>query len=411
MATSPFSHGGVVSIPGMGARARNRRNDAAFWRAFAVFAWAATWSAGAFGCDGAHSTSGPVPSAVTAAPPKARSALAAAPTRSASPEPFTPTKVQVQDAAMGTSLHFIAYTTPEASEAATRTAISQAIAEIRRLEAVLSEWKPDSQIGQVNAHAGEWVEIGPEAAAVIERGLWAGKLSSGSFDITFQALSKVWKFGSAQEDKPKLPSRAEVEKLRKLVDYRRVELDQAGGRVRIGRGQQMGLGGIAKGYIVDQAAKVLRGGGVKGFLAQAGGDLYGAGRKPDGSPWVSGVRDPRGPEGELFAVLELTDHAFSTAGDYARAYVVGGKRYHHIIDPRTGYPASACRSVTIWAPDATTADGVDDAVFILGPEQGLKLVESLEGVGAVIVDAKNRVFISERVKDKVTVLKPPTDAP
>jgi thiamine biosynthesis lipoprotein len=173
----------------------------------------------------------------------------------------------------------------------------------------------------------------------------------------------------------------------------------------------LGLGGIAKGYIVDQAAKVLRDAGVKGFLAQAGGDLYGAGRKPDGSPWVSGVRDPRGPEGDFFAVLELTDHAFSTAGDYARAYVVGGKRYHHIIDPKTGYPATACRSVTIWAPDATTADGVDDAVFILGPERGLKLVESLEGVGAVIVDAKNRVFISERVKDKVTVLKPPTDAP
>jgi FAD:protein FMN transferase len=312
---------------------------------------------------------------------------------------------------MGTSLHFIAYTTPEASEAATRAAIDKAIAEMRRLEAVLSEWKPESEVGQVNARAGEWVNVGPEAAAVIERGLWAGKLSSGSFDITFQALSKVWKFGSAQEDKPEVPSRAVVEKLRKLVDYRRVELDQAGGRVRIGAGQQLGLGGIAKGYIVDQAAKVLRDAGVKGFLAQAGGDLYGAGRKPDGSPWVSGVRDPRGPEGDFFAVLELTDHAFSTAGDYARAYVVGGKRYHHIIDPKTGYPATACRSVTIWAPDATTADGVDDAVFILGPERGLKLVESLEGVGAVIVDAKNRVFISERVKDKVTVLKPPTDAP
>jgi len=126
---------------------------------------------------------------------------------------------------------------------------------------------------------------------------------------------------------------------------------------------------------------------------------------------VSGVQDPRGAQGEFFAVLELTDHAFSTAGDYARSYVVGGKRYHHIIDPKTGYPATACRSVTIWAPDATTADGVDDAVFILGPERGLKLVESLDGVGAVVVDERNRVFISERVKDRVKVLKPPTDAP
>ena len=126
---------------------------------------------------------------------------------------------------------------------------------------------------------------------------------------------------------------------------------------------------------------------------------------------MSVVQDPRGPQGTFFAALELTDHAFSTAGDYARSYVVGGKRYHHIIDPKTGFPAAACRSVTIWAPDATTADGVDDAVFILGPKQGLKLVESLDGVGAVIVDSNNHVFISERIKDKVKVLKPPTDAP
>jgi thiamine biosynthesis lipoprotein len=323
--------------------------------------------------------------------------------------PSQPTKVEVQDEAMGTSLHFIAYTTPQVDEATTRAGIAKAVVEIRRLETLLSEWKPDSQIGQVNAHAGEWVTIGPEAAAVIERGLWAGKLSRGSFDITFQALSKVWKFGSAQEDKPQLPNRAVVAGLRKLVDYRRVELDQPGGRVRIGKGQQLGLGGIAKGYIVDQAAKVLHEAGVQGFLAQAGGDLFGSGRKPDGSPWVSGVQDPRGPQGQFFAVIELTDHAFSTAGDYARSYVVGGKRYHHIIDPKTGYPATACRSVTIWAPDATTADGVDDAVFILGPEEGLKLVESLDGVGAVIVDAQNRLFISERVRDKVKVLKSPTD--
>ena len=384
-----------------------------FWRTAALLAGLLL-----AGCDGAHSKSG---SAGTAAPtqsplvsPPTAAPAAAPPSASAltvPSAPFKPAKVEVQDEAMGTSLHFIAYTTPTLAEAPTRAAIVKAIAEVRRLEALLSEWKAESQIGQVNAHSGEWVAIGPEAAAVVERGLWAGKLSGGSFDITFQALSKVWKFGSAQEDKPKLPSKAEIDKLRRLVDYRRVELDQAGGRVRIGKGQQLGLGGIAKGYIVDQAARVLQEGGVQGFLAQAGGDLYGSGRKPDGSSWVSGVQDPRGPQGEFFAVLELTDHAFSTAGDYARAYVVGGKRYHHIIDPKTGYPATACRSVTIWAPDATTADGVDDAVFILGPEQGLKLVESLDGVGAVIVDAHNRVFISERVKDKVKVLKPPTDAP
>jgi FAD:protein FMN transferase len=318
--------------------------------------------------------------------------------------------VELQEEAMGTSVHFIAYTTASMDEAQTRAAMAKAIAEVRRLGDVLSEWKTESEIGQVNAHAGEWVQLGPEAMTVVERGLWAGKLSGGSFDITFQSLSKVWKFGSAQDAQPLPPSAGEVAKLKKLVDYRRVELDLAGSRVRIGKDQQIGLGGIAKGYIVDQAARALKAGGVQSFLAQAGGDLYGAGRKPDGAPWVSGVQDPRGAQGQFFAVIELTDHAFSTAGDYARAYVVGGKRYHHIIDPKTGYPATACRSVTVWAPDATTADAVDDAVFILGPERGLALVESLEGTGAVIVDAKNEVFVSARVKNKVKLLKPPTDA-
>jgi thiamine biosynthesis lipoprotein len=126
---------------------------------------------------------------------------------------------------------------------------------------------------------------------------------------------------------------------------------------------------------------------------------------------VSGIRDPRGPEGDYFATIELSDHAFSTAGDYARAFFIDGKRYHHIIDPRTGYPAAACRSVTVWAGDALTADAVDDSVFILGPEKGLKLVESLPDVGAVIVDKDNKVYVSERLKGKVHVQRPPADAP
>jgi thiamine biosynthesis lipoprotein len=392
------------------AEKRNMRNYAGFrCCASAGFAVLTLVS-----CDGAHSKSAPAGPAT----PKSAPVGLAAPLREghqpsarplAAPAPFSPTKVDVEEVAMDTSVRFVAYTTEAVDEPATRSAIAQAVAEIRRLEGVLSEWKRETEIGQVNARAGEWVSIGSEAMEVIERGLWAGKLSEGRFDITFQAMSKVWKFGSAQENPPQVPTRAEVDRLRKRVDYRRVELDVPGRRVRIGKDQQLGLGGIAKGYIVDRAARILRAAGVRSFLAQAGGDLYGSGSKPDGKPWVSGIRDPRGPEGEYFAVLELTDHAFSTAGDYARQYVVGGKRYHHIIDPTTGYPATASRSVTVWAPDATTADAVDDAVFILGPERGLKLVESLEGVGAVIVDARNRVFISERVKDRVKVLKHPTD--
>jgi thiamine biosynthesis lipoprotein len=315
----------------------------------------------------------------------------------------------VQETAMGTALHFIAYTTPEVDEAGTRGAIERAVAEMRRLEGLMSEWRNDSEIGQVNLKAGQWVTVSPETYEVLAKSLEAGKLSKGTFDITFQAMSGLWKFGSAQEETPRVPERAEIARLRRLIDYRRIELDPAKSAVRIGKDQKIGLGGIAKGFIVDRAAKVLREAGLTSFLVQAGGDLYGAGRKPDGSPWVSGIQDPRAPQGKFFATIELTDRAFSTAGDYARSYVVDGKRYHHIIDPRTGYPATASRSVTVWAPDATVADMVDDAVFILGPKEGLELVESLEGVGAVIVDRENRVFVSERLRGKVKLIAPPSD--
>jgi thiamine biosynthesis lipoprotein len=156
---------------------------------------------------------------------------------------------------------------------------------------------------------------------------------------------------------------------------------------------------------------VLQDGGLTTYYAQAGGDLYTHGIKPDGSPWIAGIRDPRGPENDYFATMAVSDHAFSTAGDYERSYVVGGKRFHHIIDPRTGYPATASRSVTIWAPNAFIADEIDDAVFILGPKRGLELVESLDGVGAVIVDARNRVWTSRRLEGQVHPVHPPTDAP
>jgi thiamine biosynthesis lipoprotein len=353
----------------------------------------------------AQSVSPTSPSAVSPSAPGAaplRAGTLGAPKLGAA----VPVRIERKAPAMGTLLHFIAY----ASDApAGQLAIDAAIAEMQRLETSLSEWQATSDVGRVNAGAGSWVDVGPDALDVIDRALWAGKISDGAFDITFQAMAGVWKFGSAAEQPPRVPAAAEVERARALIDYRKVELDALGQRVRVPKGRSIGLGGIAKGYIVDRAAQVLRNAGLTSFLVQAGGDLYGAGRKPDGSAWVSGVRDPRGSDDSFFAQIELEDHAFSTAGDYARSYVVEGRRYHHIIDPHTGYPATLSRSVTIWAPDALTADAIDDAVFILGPQKGLALVESIEGAGAVIVDAKNQVHVSKRIAEKVRILRAPTD--
>ncbi len=311
---------------------------------------------------------------------------------------------------MGTHLAYAAFTTPAVDAAHVRALFDAATAEIVRLEKLMTTWDPASEVSRVNAAAGkEAIVVGPETFDVIREALHASEISEGTFDITFETLHGLWKFD--QDLDPHPPSAAAVRAQVKYVGYRHVKLDPEASTVLLDEAHvRIGLGGIAKGYAVDRASKVLLDGGLVSFYAQAGGDLYAHGTKPDGSPWISGIRDPRGPENDYFATMAVTDHAFSTAGDYERSYVVGGKRYHHIIDPRTGYPATASRSVTIWAPTALTADEIDDAVFILGPQKGLALVESLDGVGAVIVDARNRVWTSKRLEGRVRPVHPPADA-
>jgi len=322
---------------------------------------------------------------------------------------FEPVKVEFKNAAMGTTVHVIAYSNAQAGEVRTKAAIQSAFDEMLRLERAMSEWREDSEVSEINRRAGTPVVVSRDTFNVITKSIWAGQISEGTFDITFAKLGELWKFGDAAEKEPQVPTQSQIAARQKSVDYRKIILNESAKSITLPRGAKIGLGGIAKGYIVDRAAAVLRAANVTSFLVQAGGDLYGSGSKPDGSAWVSGIQDPRGPQGSFFATIPLTDHAFSTAGDYARAYIKHGKRYHHILDPRTGYPATESRSVTIWASDATTADAIDDAVFILGPKKGLKLVESLAGVGAVIVDRQNKLWVSERLKDKVRNVRAPSE--
>jgi FAD:protein FMN transferase len=323
--------------------------------------------------------------------------------------PVPRTKVSVEASAMGTRLNFVAFTTSKLDEAGTRAAIDRAVAEIRRIEALMTTWRDDSEISRVNQSAGKMpVKVSAETARVIDESLWIGEKSGGVFDITFEVMHGLWRFD--QDADPRLPRAEEVAARRKLIDYRHIVRDEKEGTVFLDKAEiKISLGGIAKGFAIDRAAASLIAEGVEDFLAQAGGDLLAHGKKADGMPWIAGVRDPRGAVGAYFAEMPVVDHAFSTAGDYERSFIVDGRRYHHIIDPRTGYPATASRSVTIWAKDALTADALDDAVFILGPKRGLELVESIDDAGAIIVDADNRVWISRRLEGKVRRLRTPTD--
>ena len=321
---------------------------------------------------------------------------------------FTPERITVTGGAMGTHLTFAACTTPTVNGDRIRKAFSDAIDELKRIQALMTTWTNDSEVSRINQAAGKApVKVGDETYAIIKESVHAGDISEGTFDITFHTLHGLWKFDEDLDPHP--PSDAAVKARLPFVSYKNIVLDEKEHSVFLKKKEtQIGLGGIAKGYGVDMAVRVIEKAGIPSFFVQAGGDLFARGKKPDGSEWSAGVRDPRGPDGSFFAMIPLTDHAFSTAGDYERSYVIGDKRYHHIIDPRTGQPATACRSVTIWAPTALLADEIDDAVFILGPEKGMKLVESIDGVGAVIVDAKNSVHVSQRLRPAIRIVAAPT---
>jgi thiamine biosynthesis lipoprotein len=360
-----------------------------------------------------------VPAPTTAPPPSSESASAqtasapppSAPSSVAPPSgPFVPERVTLSEKAMGTHIRIVTFTTPDYPVDAIKTKLLKAFTEIQRLEALMTTWQADSEISLVNASAGrQAVKVGPESLAVIDKSLWISGLSSGVFDISFEAMHGIWKFD--QDLVANVPTKAEIEKARRHIDYRKILVDDAASTVKLADpDMRISLGGIAKGYAVDAAAKILEAEGLTSYFVQAGGDLFIRGTKPGDEPFHVGVRDPRGKdENDVFGAIDVVDHAFSTAGDYERSFIKDGKRYHHIIDPRNGYPATASRCVTIYAKDAFTADAIDDAVFILGPEKGLALVESLDGVGAVIVDKNNKVWVSKRLEGVFKKYREPTD--
>lgn len=328
------------------------------------------------------------------------------PASAPAPAPAGPEKQLVHRShqAMGTQIVITAYTGDEPRALA---AFEAAFAEFDRLEVLLTVWRKDSDVSRINEAAGKAaVKVAPETVAVVKKGIELAKLTEGKFDITFGALSGLWRFDHDQDDR--IPDPAEVKRRLPLVGYEMIELDEAAGTVRLAKpGVKMHLGGIGKGFGVDRAVGLLKAARLTDFMVQAGGDLYVAGTRGD-RPWRVGIRDPRGTRDAFFAAAEVTDGTFSTSGDYERFFIHDGVRYHHILDPDAGRPARGTRSVTIMARDAMTADALSTGIFILGAERGLKLVESLPGVGAVIVDEDNEVHISPRLRDKVKVLHPPT---
>lgn len=294
---------------------------------------------------------------------------------------------------MGTDLEV---TVSAGDEAKAEGAFAIVRNEMIRIEDEMSEWKEGTYVSLINMNAGKKaVKVPDELFKIIAASIQVSDLSDGAFDVTWAAMRGVWDFRPGHE---RVPSPEEVRDKLPLVDYKKIELDEKERTVFLkGEGMAIGLGAIAKGYAVDMAMRAVAKSGIKDAIIKAGGDMRVQGLDDEGRPWEIGIKQPR-EKSKLLAKLRLTNVSISTSGDYERFFIKDNVLYHHIMDPKTGYPAKSCRSVTILASDTTTSDALSTAVFVLGPQKGMELIKKLKGVEGIIVDSDGAVQTSPGIK-------------
>lgn len=268
--------------------------------------------------------------------------------------------------------------------------VEQVFAEARRIDLLMSTYIDDSRISDINRRgADEPVIAGNELFRLIQRSLDISVLTRGAFDITYESVGQHYDFRNRQR-----PDQTTVDASRLLIDYRLVELDQATGTVAFAaKGVRINLGGIAKGYVVERGVDLLRMAGVRNGIVTAGGDSRLLGDRR-GVPWKVGIRDPR-VDGEVAMTLPLADEAISTSGDYERYFEENGVRYHHIISPSTGTPASGVHSATVIGPDAVLTDALSTSVFVMGVDEGLRLIATLPDYESIVIDDQGRIYYSD----------------
>ncbi len=280
------------------------------------------------------------------------------------------------------------------------SAIDSAFSVIEKFGDKIDFFKGTSELSAINKNAGiRPVKVSPETLGVIERAIYISRISGGAFDPTVGPETDLWDFAKKIK-----PSDEEIRKNLPLVDYRKIVIDKKNSTVFLKeKGMKMDLGGIAKGYAADMALADLRREGITAGIVAAAGDIRAFGLKPDGSPWNVGIKNPRqkGDKDEILAKARLSDKAVSTSGDYERYFIENGRRYHHILNPKTGYPADQCRSVTVISDDGIFADGFTTAVFVLGPEKGMELVRKA-GADALIVDKDGSIHTTPGLRKMVT---------
>ena len=273
-----------------------------------------------------------------------------------------------------------------------------AISELKRIENLISDWIPTTQISLVNQNAGITpVKVDKEVFELVDRAIKISKLTDGAFDISYASMDKIWKFDGSMKS---MPTAETIKKSVEKVGYQNIILNEKDTTIFLkNQGMKLGLGGIGQGYIADKIKEVLKANGCIAGLVNVSGDINTWGKQPDGKDWTVGIVNPLN-KNKVFATFPLNDSAVETSGSYEKYVTFNGKRYSHIIDPRTGYPASGIVSVSVFAKQTELADALATGIFVLGIEVGLDLVNQLKGIGCIIVDEKGAIHASKNIDIK-----------
>lgn len=278
--------------------------------------------------------------------------------------------------------------------------VDAAIAEVVRIEALISSWDVESKTSEINRNAGITpVKVPLELFNLIERSKKISDLSNGYFDISFASIDKIWDF---KQDSIAIPTKEELEKSVANINYQEIELNRENSTIFLKNvGMKIGFGAIGKGYAANQAKKVMIAHGITSGVVNAGGDLISWGEHPDKEMWTIGVVNPLKKD-EVAIWLEIKETAVVTSGNYEKFVTINNEKYCHIINPKTGWPCKGLASVTIVCKDAEFADALATTVFVLGAAEGMKIINHLAGVEGVLIDEKGIVFYSNNLRNNET---------
>ncbi len=276
--------------------------------------------------------------------------------------------------------------------------IDMAVAEVKRIENLISDWIPTTQISQVSKNSGiQPVKVDKEVYDLVERAIKVSQLTSGAFDISYASMDKIWKFDGSMKA---MPTPEAIKQSVARIGYQKIVLDAKAQTIYLKeKGMKLGLGGIGQGYIADKIKDLLLSKGCASGIVNVSGDINAWGYQTTGKPWTVAIVNPMN-KNKVFATFPLENSSVETSGSYEKFVVFDGKRYSHIIDPRTGYPAQGVVSVSVFAKQTEIADALATGIFVLGVDVGLNLVNQLKGIGCIIVDDKGEIHTSKNIDIK-----------